>query len=80
MAIHAHYCQNAIQCWKSRTRDPEGNENVQRGCTTEHEQLPLYCSQNQKTNTGDAGGPKKRHVSSTGMYNIECCTVSNTVP
>ncbi|XP_052892419.1 activin receptor type-1 isoform X1 [Anopheles moucheti] len=95
-AIHAHYCQNAIQCWKSRTRDPEGNENVQRGCTTEHEQLPLYCRQNQKINSGDGGGPKKRHVSSTGMYNIECCTgdycnngsfpelppmkVSNTVP
>ncbi|XP_052862499.1 activin receptor type-1 isoform X1 [Anopheles cruzii] len=68
--IHEHYCQNAVQCWKSRTRDPEGNENVQRGCTTEHDQLPLYCNQNQK---GNSGGPKKRHVTAAGMYNIECC-------
>lgn len=70
--IHAHHCQNAIQCWKSRTRDQNGNENLQRGCTNEHDQLPLYCSQNQKSSTG--GGPKKRHVSGSGMYNIECCT------
>ncbi|XP_058126247.1 activin receptor type-1 isoform X1 [Anopheles coustani] len=70
--IHAHHCQNAIQCWKSRTRDQNGNENLQRGCTNEHDQLPLYCSQNQKSSTG--GGPKKRHISGSGMYNIECCT------
>ncbi|XP_035786288.1 activin receptor type-1-like isoform X1 [Anopheles albimanus] len=78
--VHQHHCQNAIQCWKSRTRDQEGNENVQRGCTTEHDQLPLYCNQNQKSKNGNTngsgggGGPKKRHVNSSGTYNIECCT------
>ncbi|XP_058459395.1 activin receptor type-1 isoform X2 [Malaya genurostris] len=65
---HAHLCQNAIQCWKSRIRDQFGHESVSRGCTTMHEQLPLYCNQNLMTSSG----PKKRHA--TGTYNIECCT------
>lgn len=66
--IHSHLCQNAIQCWKSRIRDQFGHESVSRGCTTTHEQLPLYCNQNSLTSSG----PKKRHA--TGTYNIECCT------
>ncbi|XP_055607241.1 activin receptor type-1 isoform X2 [Uranotaenia lowii] len=69
---HAHLCQNAIQCWKSRTRDNYGRESVSRGCTTTHEQLPLYCNQNLVTSSNGNGGPKKRHT--TGTYNIECCT------
>lgn len=66
--VHAHLCQNAIQCWKSRIRDQYGHESVSRGCTTTHEQLPLYCN----PSLMNSSGPKKRHA--TGTYNIECCT------
>ncbi|XP_050093465.1 activin receptor type-1-like [Anopheles aquasalis] len=77
--VHRHHCQDAIQCWKSRTLDQHGNESVQRGCTTEHDQLRLYCNQQQpeyKNGNGTVhGGPQKRHVNSaSGTYNIECCT------
>ncbi|XP_034111032.1 activin receptor type-1 isoform X2 [Drosophila albomicans] len=43
---HAHTCQNAIQCWKSRTRDAVGKEQVSRGCTTSPDQVQLICNQN----------------------------------
>ncbi|XP_054090597.1 activin receptor type-1 isoform X1 [Zeugodacus cucurbitae] len=61
---HAHLCQNAIQCWKSRTRNAFGEEKASRGCITSPDQLPLICNQNTL-------GPRKRaamHV------NIVCCS------
>lgn len=56
-----------MQCWKTRVRDAYGVEQVSRGCTISHDQLPLMCNQNYNGN----GGPRKRHTS--GQYNIECC-------
>lgn len=61
-------CQNAIQCWKSRVRDSYGYVKVSRGCTVSHEQLPLFCNQNNL----NGNGPQKRHTH--GQYNIECCS------
>lgn len=71
----SHMCQNAVHCWKSRVRDAFGVERVSRGCTSTHEQLPVYCMQ-QNNNNKDGNNandrPQKRHTS--GQYNIECCT------
>ncbi|XP_055836809.1 activin receptor type-1 isoform X2 [Episyrphus balteatus] len=64
----AHMCQNAIQCWKSRTRNAYGEENVSRGCTTSPEQLPLICNQNTLNNLG----PRKRHA--VVQINVMCCS------
>ncbi|XP_055918991.1 activin receptor type-1 isoform X2 [Eupeodes corollae] len=64
----AHMCQNAIQCWKSRTRNAYGEENVSRGCTTSPEQLPLICNQNTLNNLG----PRKRHA--VVQINVVCCS------
>ncbi|XP_022226804.2 activin receptor type-1 isoform X1 [Drosophila obscura] len=64
----SHTCQNAIQCWKSRTRDADGQENVRRGCTTSPEQLPLICNQN---SLNKLNGPTKRNAA---KYNVACCT------
>ncbi|KAL5287856.1 ACVR1 family protein [Megaselia abdita] len=60
---HAYRCTNAIQCWKSRTRDAYGQELVSRGCTTSTEVLP-FC-------TKRSDGQRKRDT--IGQYNIECC-------
>lgn len=69
--IHDKICNNALICYKSRSRDSEGNVRVSRGCTTKYEHLPLYCSQGISNN-----GHKKRDAT-TGLginYLIECCT------
>ncbi|KAI8119041.1 activin receptor type-1 isoform X1 [Lucilia cuprina] len=65
---HAHMCQNAIQCYKSRTRDAFGEERVTRGCTTTPDQIPLICNQN-TINT--MGGPRKRNTQA--YINVVCC-------
>ncbi|XP_037952360.1 activin receptor type-1 isoform X2 [Teleopsis dalmanni] len=59
---HAHTCQDALQCWKSRTRYGIGQEEVKRGCTTSVDQLPLICNQN---------AVNKRHA---GVTNVVCCS------
>ncbi|KAH8413613.1 hypothetical protein KR222_002005, partial [Zaprionus bogoriensis] len=38
------------QCWKSRTRDAFGLEQVSRGCTTSQDQLQLICNQKNTEN------------------------------
>ncbi|XP_054274083.1 activin receptor type-1 [Macrosteles quadrilineatus] len=60
-------CYNALQCWKSRVRDSNGQERVSRGCTTQQEQVPLYCS----TQHHHHHGHTKRHTG--GQYAIDCC-------
>lgn len=63
-----------FQCWKSRVRDAYGVETVSRGCTTHHDHLPFYCSNNyahSPSSSSPASSPKKRDTS--GQYNIECC-------
>ncbi|XP_017960380.1 activin receptor type-1 isoform X3 [Drosophila navojoa] len=65
---HAHTCQNAIQCWKSRTRDAVGQELVSRGCTKSQDQLPLICNQNA---LNKFNGPSKRNTAK--FINIVCC-------
>ncbi|XP_065368251.1 activin receptor type-1 isoform X2 [Calliphora vicina] len=65
---HAHMCQNAIQCYKSRIRDAFGEERVTRGCTTTPDQIPLICNQN-TINT--MGGPRKRNTQA--YINVVCC-------
>ncbi|TMW43611.1 hypothetical protein DOY81_011309 [Sarcophaga bullata] len=65
---HAHLCQNAIQCYKSRIRDAFGEERVTRGCTTTPDQIPLICNQN-AINT--MGGPRKRNTQA--YINVVCC-------
>ncbi|KAH8291074.1 hypothetical protein KR054_008243 [Drosophila jambulina] len=64
----SHTCQNAIQCWKSRTRDADGHEKVSRGCTTSFEQLPL-CRQSSPNKLN--GGPSKRNTDN--YYSLVCC-------
>lgn len=59
-------CVDAIQCWKSRVRESSGDESLQRGCTSNAEQLPLMCR------TPSFAAPRKRHA--VGQYHIECCT------
>nr|CAI5864549.1 unnamed protein product [Callosobruchus analis] len=58
-------CSNAIQCWKSRVRESSGIESVTRGCTTDHDQLPLYCR------TPSFSIQRKRQAG--GQFQIECC-------
>ncbi|KAL7738669.1 hypothetical protein ACLKA6_006955 [Drosophila palustris] len=65
---HAHTCQNAIQCWKSRTRDAVGQEKVSRGCTTSPDQLQLICNQNSLNKLNN--GPTKHN---TAKFNVTCC-------
>lgn len=65
--LTAHHCQNAIQCWKSRTRDQYGFERVSRGCTTSTDQLPILCN----PHISKSGHTKR---ASSGQFNIECCT------
>ncbi|XP_055374629.1 activin receptor type-1 isoform X2 [Condylostylus longicornis] len=57
-----HLCQNALQCWKSTTREVNGIVRVSRGCTT-HDKIPFCLS-----NTSAPGKPEN------GRYSIECCT------
>ncbi|XP_073844341.1 type I BMP receptor saxophone isoform X3 [Musca autumnalis] len=66
---HAHMCQNAIQCFKSRIRDSFGEERVNRGCIMSPEQIPMYCNHNLGSNLG---GPRKRNTQT--FINLECCT------
>ncbi|XP_030368970.1 activin receptor type-1 isoform X2 [Scaptodrosophila lebanonensis] len=65
---HAHTCQSAIQCWKSRTRDAVGQEQVSRGCTTSWDQMHLICNQN---NMNKQNGPSKRNTAK--FINVACC-------
>ncbi|KAF5294422.1 hypothetical protein FQA39_LY13407 [Lamprigera yunnana] len=58
-------CVDAIQCWKSRVRDSSGEESVTRGCTSNADQLPLYCR------TPSFSVQHKRHA--VGQYHIRCC-------
>lgn len=66
--LNAHRCQDAIQCWKSRTRDIYGFERVSRGCTKYMDQLPILCNPHI---SGKSGHTKR---ASSGQFNIECCT------
>ncbi|EDW77162.1 uncharacterized protein Dwil_GK22220 [Drosophila willistoni] len=68
---HAHTCQNAIQCWKSTTRDAEGQVTVSRGCSTSPDHLPLICSQSSRSKHNSAS-PAKRNTAN--FVNVECCT------
>ncbi|XP_034477327.1 activin receptor type-1 isoform X2 [Drosophila innubila] len=65
---HAHTCQNAIQCWKSRTRDAVGQERVIRGCTTSPDQVQFTCHQN---SLNKLNGPTKRNTDK--FVNTVCC-------
>lgn len=66
----ANFCENAIQCWKSRVRGLYGEERVSRGCTTSFQQLHLFCNKNKFND--DVKGMLKRHA--VGQYNITCCS------
>ncbi|XP_075169450.1 type I BMP receptor saxophone isoform X2 [Haematobia irritans] len=66
---HAHKCQNAIQCYKSRIRESNGEERVDRGCIMTPDQIPLYCNHNLGSNIG---GPRKRNTQA--VINLACCT------
>lgn len=63
---HAHLCSNALQCWKSRTRNAYGEEHITRGCTTSHEQIP-FCT----TNIDEWNDRRRRNAG--GHYSIYCC-------
>lgn len=56
------------QCWKSRTRNADGQEKVSRGCTTSQDQLQLICNQN---TLNKLNGPTKRNTGK--LFNVECC-------
>uniref|UniRef100_A0A1B0ABM6 receptor protein serine/threonine kinase n=1 Tax=Glossina pallidipes TaxID=7398 RepID=A0A1B0ABM6_GLOPL len=64
---HAHMCQNAIQCFKSRVRNAFGEEEVSRGCINSPDQTPLICSANNIKSLN----PRKRHTASP--VNVACC-------
>ena len=55
-----------FQCWKSRVRDTSGLELVSKGCTTNAEQVILYC------NTLSFDG-NDRSQSDSSLYAMECC-------
>ncbi|KAJ9599331.1 hypothetical protein L9F63_010198, partial [Diploptera punctata] len=61
-------CSAALQCWKSRVRDTNGEERLSRGCITVPEQIPMYCSVSSFTSSN---GHMKRHTE--GQYAIQCC-------
>ncbi|XP_026467222.1 activin receptor type-1 [Ctenocephalides felis] len=67
------HCNNAIQCWKSTVRGPDGNVMVSRGCTTSSDQIPFVCRSSGNLTTG-LNSISKRHTSSATQYHIECCT------
>lgn len=67
----ANFCENAIQCWKSRVRGVYGEERVSRGCTTSFQQLQLFCNKKQ-IDDDNVKGMLKRHA--VGQYNITCCS------
>ncbi|XP_013114021.1 activin receptor type-1 isoform X2 [Stomoxys calcitrans] len=67
----AHKCLNAIQCYKSRIRDSNGEERVNRGCIMSPDQIPLYCKHNLRNNIG---GPRKRNTQAFVNINLACCT------
>ncbi|XP_021921868.1 activin receptor type-1 isoform X2 [Zootermopsis nevadensis] len=62
-------CTSALECWKSRVRDSNGVERLSRGCITNAEQIPLYCS---VQSYSSRSGHTKRHAD--GQYAIDCCT------
>lgn len=59
-------CEGALQCWKSRVRDPEGVERVERGCTKDQNQIQFYCGSNGVISHSH----QKRN---TGQFAIQCC-------
>lgn len=61
-------CTAALECWKSRVRDSNGVERLSRGCITNPEQIPLYCS---VPSYSSRSGHTKRHTD--GQYAIDCC-------
>lgn len=67
----ANFCENAIQCWKSRVRGLYDEERVSRGCTTSFQQLHLFCNKN-NFHDDNVKGMLKRH--SVRQYNITCCS------
>ena len=68
-------CHNAVTCWKSRVRQPDGKDSVSRGCTSSIDQMLLICNKYQPPHNTQNGNNKKRHVSgSLGVqYYVECC-------
>lgn len=58
-----------FQCWKSRTRDADGQEKVSRGCTTSQDQIQLICTSQNSLNK--LNGPSKRNTGK--LFNVECC-------
>ncbi|XP_063707130.1 activin receptor type-1 isoform X2 [Culicoides brevitarsis] len=65
-ALGTHFCQNAVQCWKSIVRDADGIERVSRGCTTDHEKIPWIC------NSNNLGQQKSRRETGS-QFKVECC-------
>jgi len=59
-------CHDAYQCWKSRIRDTKGEEYVSKGCTTNLEQVVLYC------NTKSFDGNSENEAENS-LYSMECC-------
>lgn len=57
-------CEDAILCWKSRTRNADGLETVSRGCIVEHDKLPFFCNYQRNSRSARAA---------SGQFNIECC-------
>ena len=55
-----------LQCWKSRVRDASGYESVSKGCTTNLDQVILYCN----TKSFDGNGENDLQNS---LYSMECC-------
>ena len=55
-----------MQCWKSRVRDTNGMELVSKGCTTNPDQVVLYCN----TLSFDGTANNQRESS---LFSIECC-------
>nr|CAD7412201.1 unnamed protein product [Timema poppensis] len=64
-------CTGAYQCWKSRVRDSDGAVRVSRGCTTNLEQVPFYCSTFSSVQSTHPSHTK-RHTG--GQYAIVCCS------
>ncbi|XP_023247798.1 activin receptor type-1-like, partial [Copidosoma floridanum] len=67
-------CENALKCWKSTVRNPDGTKRGSRGCILNPDQVPLLCNKVQLSNvTASSTSDSNNRPTAVNPFNTECC-------
>ncbi|XP_036147164.1 activin receptor type-1 isoform X2 [Monomorium pharaonis] len=62
-----------MKCWKSRVRETDGTEYVNRGCYEKEEHKLLMCNRENGQNTEQHKKRNVRELSGGAQFSVECC-------